>query len=65
MQLRKPSQQDLGLRADATADLEQAPRAAVIDVVEDRRLGQSRLFHQACLLGLREPVQVWKLGGAG
>ena len=51
--------------ADATADLEQATHAAVVDVVEDRRFGQPRLFHQACLLGLREPVQVRELGGAG
>src|SRR5262249_54890790 len=63
VQLREATQQDLGLRADAAADLEQLPAAAERQSIVHGVLEKRRLPVQAALFVRGEPVQV--AGGSG
>ena len=62
MQVREAAQQDLGLRADAAADLQQPTRAGVVDVVEDRGFCDTGLPDQPRLLDFGEAVEIGEFG---
>ena len=64
VQIRKAPQQDFGLRAYATADLQESCGTAVVDMVKQRIFEHACLAHQPRLLLCGEAVDVRKIASS-